>query len=405
MIKSITSVKVSGRLVILRAGFDVPLVEKNNEWEVADDSRIRDILSTLKYLINEGAKIVIISHLDRPEGWDKNKSLWPVAKRLAEILGYRISDKLPDHSAGHICFLSQDITKQDYSGLSRQLQPHDILFLENLRFYPGEEGNDEKFVDLLACYGEVFVNEAFSVAHRKESSTFGLAKKLPAYAGISFLKEIKALERLVKHPQQPFVVIMGGAKIHDKIGTIENLAKHASAILIGGELANTFLSALGYEIGKSKSSDVAVARSVLRDYKHKIILPIDLVVAKSPESPARKTKLEGVSADEMIMDIGPETIRKFSIYIKQAKTLVWNGPVGLIEHRKFAFGSRALAQVFAARSKGRAFGVVGGGETSEVIDQAKVAQFIDHVSMGGGAMLEFLAGKQLPAIKALEKRT
>lgn len=398
MIKSITSVKVSGRRVILRAGFDVPL----ENGKVMDDSRIRDALPTLTYLIEQGAKIIIMSHLDRPDGWQKDKSLWPVAQRLAEILGYKISEKLSDHSAGHICFLSQDITKQDYSDLSRQLQPRDILFLENLRFYPGEEGNDEKFVDLLAEFGEVYVNEAFSVAHRKEASTFGLAKKLPAYAGISFLKEIKALERLVKHPQQPFVVIMGGAKIHDKIGTMENLAKHASAILIGGELANTFLSALGYEIGKSKSSDMAVARAVLRDYKDKIVLPIDLVVAKNPESPARKTRLEEVGPDEMIMDIGPETIRKFSGYIKQAKTLVWNGPVGLIEYRKFAFGSRALARIFAARSKGHAFGVVGGGETAEVLDQAKVCEFIDHVSMGGGAMLEFLAGKQLSAIKALE---
>lgn len=387
--------------MIVRAGFDVPI----KEGQVIDDSRIKDVLPTLKYLIEQGARIVIIAHLGRPEGWQPDKSLKPVAERLAQLLGYKFSvfsGTLPDHSSGQVNFLSEDITKYECADLTRTMRNHDILFLENLRFYAGEETNDEKFVALLASFGDVYVNEAFSVAHRKSASTFGLAKLLPAYAGVSFLQEIKSLERLTKHPASPFVVIMGGAKVHDKIATIEHLAKHADSILIGGELANTFLLALGYDIGKSKFSDVEVARQAWRNYKRKIVLPIDVIVAKSRQGTPRHVKIDKVLPDDMIMDIGPETIRKFSTFIKSAKTLVWNGPLGLIEEPKFSFGSRGIARIFAARSKGYAYGVVGGGETAEVVDQAKVREFIDHVSTGGGAMLEFLSGKQLPAIKILE---
>ncbi len=409
MIKSITSVKVTGRRVIIRAGFDVPL-EKNiqtEQWQVADDTRIRDILPTLNYLIEQKAKIIIMAHLGRPEGWQTEKSLWPVAEKLGELIDYsvtKVSDKLPDYAVAHVNFLTSDITKRDYSRLSQTVEPGSILFLENLRFYKGEEANETKFINLLAGFGDVYVNDAFSAAHRKESSTFGLAAKLPHYAGVDFLKEIQSLNKIIKNPRPPLIVLIGGAKIADKVPTIANLAKYAQAVLIGGATANAFLKAKGYEIGKSKVTDVILAKDLLRQYKDKIILPIDVVVAGDLESKPRLVAVDKVMPNDLILDIGPESIRKFSKIIREGKTLVWNGPFGLIEKPRYAFGSKSIAHIFATRSKGSAFGVIGGGETIEVVDQAKVAEYIDHVSMGGGAMLEFLAGTKLPAIKALEEK-
>ncbi|MEJ0021300.1 MAG: phosphoglycerate kinase [Candidatus Doudnabacteria bacterium] len=372
---------------------------------MADDTRIKDALPTLKYLIKQKARIILLSHLDRPDGHHKNtKSLWPAAEKLGELLGLKvvkIKDHLPDYSVQHINFLPADITKSDYVQMSRDLPGGSILFLENLRFYKGEEDNSEGFIDLLAGFGDVFVNEAFSMAHRREASTFGLARKLPAYAGLSFMKEIRSFSKVMKDPQKPLVMLIGGIKIEDKVGTIHSLAKEASNIIVGGGVANTFLKAHGYEVGKSKTSDIAVARELLRHYKDKIVLPVDIVVATSLEARARVTPIDKVRPEESIFDIGPKSIRKFAGIIKGAKTLVWNGPFGLIEQPRYANGSKALALIFASRSKGRAFGVIGGGETAQVVDQAKVSQFVDHVSTGGGAMLEFLSGKQLPAIKAL----
>jgi phosphoglycerate kinase len=407
MIKSITSVKVASRRVIVRAGFDVPLKKNGHteKWEVADSTRIKDALPTLKYLIEQEARIIIMAHLGRPEGSDPTKSLWTVAENLGEFLDYKvikIKDKLPGENSQTINFLTGDITKENYSGLSKQIPPGSILFLENLRFYPGEKKNDQKFIEILGSFGDIYVDEAFSNAHREDASMFGLAKKLPGYAGISFLKEIKSLERVIKNPAKPLVVMMGGIKIEDKVQTLNNLAKHASHIILGGGLANTFLKAKGFEIGKSKASNVALAKELLRNFKDKIILPVDVVVATNLEAKPRSVMAEKVGVEDMIFDIGPKSIRKFSGIVKEAKTLIWNGPFGLLENARYAHGSKAMAQVFASRSKGKAFGVVGGGETIEAVDQAKVVQFIDHVSTGGGAMLEFLAGKKLPAIKALE---
>ncbi len=406
MIKSITSVKVSGKRVVVRAGFDVQLVTNvhSEEPKVVDDTRIRDILPTLKYLIQQKAKIVIVSHLGRPDGWDTSKSLWPVAEKLAELLNYKplkISDKLPDYPVPHVYFLEADIIKKDYSGYSKKLKAGEILFLENIRFYAGEQSNDPKFIKTLAKFGDVYVDDAFSVVHRKEASTYGLAKSLPHYAGVSLLKEISSLNKLLHNPPHPFVLIMGGAKVVDKAETIKNLAKHADYILVGGALGNSFLNAAGYETGKTKVEDVRLAKELLRNYKPKIVLPSDVLVAMSPEAEARSAEITKVRPGETMYDVGPQTVLKFSQYIKSAKTLVWNGPMGLIEIKKFAFGSNALAQAFAAKARGKAYGVIGGGETIEVIDKMHVADFIDHVSTGGGAMLEYLAGKKLPGIEVL----
>jgi len=393
--------------VIVRAGFDLPL-KKHSEghWGVADDTRVRDVLSTIKYLIAQKAKIIIMSHLGRPEGWDLDKSLWPAAEKLGELLDYKvvkITDHLPNYAIPHVNFLTSDITKHDYADLSHQIKSGEILFLENLRFYPGEMDNDDKFIAKLASFGDVYVEEAFSVAHRKEASTVGLAKKLPAYGGVSLLKEIASLQKIIKHPRSPFVLIMGGIKIEDKVATIHNLAKEAAYIIVGGGIANTFLKAAGFNVGKSKISDVMVAKDLIRNYKAKIVLPIDVVVATSVEAMPRAVNIEHVRSNDIILDVGPKSVRKYAGIIKEAKTLVWNGPFGILENPKYAHGSRAIALMFAMRSKGKAFGMVGGGETIEALHQAKVVEYIDHVSTGGGAMLEFLAGKPLPAIKVLER--
>jgi len=393
MIKSIKSVKVTNRRVIVRAGFDVPIEEDHyGNTVVSDDTRIKDALPTLELLIKQQAKIIIVAHLGRPKGWEKSLSLAPVATKLGELLKAKI------------IFVADDITKKDLSGMSHDIDPGTILFLENIRFYPGEETNDPEFLNTLAAFGDVFVNEAFSVSHRKEVSTYGLASKLPAYAGLGLLKEIEILGRAIRNPAKPFMLMVGGAKIEDKVEVIEFLGKSVSHVLIGGASANTFLKALGYEVGKSKVSDVNLAKHILRNYKEKIVLPIDVVVAESFESEARLVKLDKVQSTDMIYDIGPETIKKYSEYIKTAQTLVWNGPFGLFENPKFATGSKSLARLFASRSKGPAFGIIGGGETVELFDTVGVSHFIDHISTGGGAMLEFLSGKQLPAIKILDTK-
>lgn len=407
MIKPITSVRVSGQRVVVRAGFDVPLKKniQTEEWEVADDARIKDALPTLEYLLEAGARVVIISHLDRPEGWDGDKSLWPAAVTLGELLQVktvRVEERLPDYAVPQLYFLPADITKHDYSDLTRAMRAGDILFLENLRFYPGEADNNDRFIQVLAKFGDLFVNEAFSVSHRLEASTYGIAWKMPAYAGISFAKELRNLGRILRQPVQPMVVLIGGAKIADKVETINNLARHASHILLGGVLANAFLRAKGYEVGQSKVAEVALARQLARNFQEKLVLPVDVVVAKSIEDLPRCVTVDKILPSDMIFDVGPETIRKFAEYIKTAQTLVWNGPFGMIEVKKYAFGTESLARIFAARSQGRAYGVAGGGETVEAFDAAGASPFVDHMSTGGGAMLEFLAGKKLPAIKALE---
>jgi phosphoglycerate kinase len=409
MIKPITSVKLAGRRVLIRVGFDVPLEElKSGGRKVADDARIRAALPTIEYLVKQKARVIIISHLGRPDGeWKKDFSMVPAAQKLAELMGRKfveVKNKLPSYKApSHVFFLTEDITLDDYSKLSQDLPEGEILFLENLRFYAGEEENDPSFVKTLAKYGDLYVNEAFSVAHRKASSTVGIAQKLPGYAGQGLMREISGLSKAIRRPQQPVVSIMGGAKIADKIDTINFLAGISKNILIGGAIANSFLKALGYEIGNSKAAEIPLAKQLLRHYKDKIVLPVDLVVAKYDDSPSRAITPDKVRPEEYIYDIGPETVRKFSKYIKEGKTLIWNGPMGMIEKKKFAFGSAAIAQVFASRTKGKAYGVVGGGESVEVVNNAKVAEFIDHVSTGGGAMLEFMSGKTLPAIKALDK--
>jgi 3-phosphoglycerate kinase len=409
MIKPITSVDVKGRRVLLRAGLNVPLKKnaESEEWEVADDSRIRDVLDTIIYLIQNQSKVIIMAHLGRPDGWDKSKSLFPVAQKLGELIGYnviKVENKLSDYPVPHINFLGADITVSDYSDLSEKLKNGDILFLENIRYYRQEKEHGEEFVETLAKFGEIYVNDSFSVDHRTDVSVFGVAQKLPSYGGVKLLKEISALNRILRNPKSPMIVMIGGTKISDKIDAIHNLIKNVDHVLIGGAPGNTFLKARGYEVGKSKVAEIEMAKELLRNYADKIVLPVDVVVDKSSGGRVKAVKVEQVAPSDVILDIGPMTIKKYAEYIKQAKTLVWSGPFGLIEKKPFDFGSISLSLIFASRAKGAAYGVVGGGETAEMIRMAKVSEFIDHISSGGGAMLQFLSGKSLPGIKVLEQK-
>jgi phosphoglycerate kinase len=409
MIKSISTVNVEGKCVILRAGFDVPLkkLKEKEVFAVADNTRIRDALKTINYLVKRKAKIVIISHLDRPNGQHMpEKSMWPVAEELGRLIKVKtviIAGKFPQYQIPHIYFLSADITSRDFSGLAKKMKPGDVLFLENLRFYPGEEENSNLFVEALSRYGEIYVNEAFSVAHRMAASTYGLPLKLKSYAGISLGNELSSLDRLLKRPKQPFVVVMGGVKVSDKVDTINHLGIGAEKLLLGGAIGNGFIKAFGYEVGRSLAAEQHICSELLRNFRDKIVLPEDVVVARSEEDDARVVSLDKVKPYETIYDIGPKTVNRFTKEIRSAKTIVWNGPLGKIEVPKFSFGSKAVARAIAQVGKRKAFTVVGGGETAEVVSMAKAAEFIDHVSTGGGALLEYLAGKELPALKALSQ--
>lgn len=399
---------VPGRTVLLRTGFDVPM----NGVRVADDFRIRSAAATVNYLVAQRCKVVILSHLGRPDGWDPTLSLLPAAERLAELLGRKIlilkkeEMRLPDYAVPHIYFLRHDILHADMPSLLRQMREKDLAILENLRFYPGEKGNDPDFSARLASYGEIFVNEAFSNCHRYDASMTGVAGLLPAGAGLALQAEVRALSRLMKSPKNPFVVMMGGVKLADKAPALLNLARMANTVVLGGGLANLFLKVRGFQIGKSvwsEKDELSLAKRLLRDHASKIKLPMDLVVSSSTAGEPEVVPVDKVKTSQMILDIGPKTILAYSRILKEGKTLLWSGALGYFEKPSFSHGTFALARLFAARSRGLAFGVAGGGQTVEAVQRLGLGEFIDHLSTGGGAMLEFLAGKKLPALEVLQK--
>lgn len=382
---------LKGKRALLRVDFNVPLA-KGGKIPPEAEQRIREGLPTIQKLVKSGAKTVIVSHLGRPEGPDKKLSLAPVVKHLAALLGKKVlfvADSLED---------DEKVEKKLAS-----MKNGDVAVLENIRFYKGEEKNSLFFARRLASLGDLFINDAFAVAHREAASNAGLANLLPSAAGLLMEKEVHGLSKLLSKPSRPFIVLMGGAKISTKLPTLEYLFKVADTVLIGGGMANSFFKAKGYKVGKSlvSNEDISLAKRLLKSKK--LVLPSDVLVTTSLAGKAdvRVAAPDDIRQNEYVVDIGTQTMRDYALTLKQAETIVWNGPVGLFEVKKFSYGSTILGRVIAARSSGKAYGVVGGGETVECLQLTGMAEYVDHVSTGGGAMLDFLAGKTLPGLKPL----
>lgn len=405
MLKYLKNSSIKNKTVLLRVDVNVPILQ----GEVADAFRIEQIVPTVELLLTNKNKVVICGHLGRPKGKEKEFSLKPAAEKLAEFLRLKFVEtdhKVPDYHAPHFIFYTGDVRQEKHQKQIVSLPQKDVVMLENLRFYEGEEENDAMFSKKLAGLAEVYVNDAFGVDHRESASTVGVTRYLPCYAGLLLEKEIKSLEAVVKAPKKPFVLMMGGIKLSDKVETLTHLGKKADHLLLGGGIATLFFKAKGFEVGESKIEEAAVktAWQLEKNFKNKIVLPLDVVVADKSmhKDSIRSTEPFRVGKNEVILDAGPKTILEWSKYIKSAKTLVWNGPLGLFEKSPFHHATMALARLIGGRGKGKAFAVVGGGETVDAVRLAHQFSHIDHVSTGGGAMLEFLAGKKLPGIEALK---
>ena len=388
--QTIRDVAWEGKRALVRVDFNVPL----DGARIADDTRIRAALPTIEALREGGASVVLMSHLGRPKGRvDPRYSLAPVARHLSELLGTEVA-------------LLPDCVGPEVEAAVRRLRPGQVVTLENLRFHPEEEANDPAFARGLAALGDVYGNAAVGTARRAHGSTEGVAHLLPAVVGLLMERELAALGRALGQAERPFVTILGGAKVSDKIGVIENLLAKVDALLIGGGMANTFLAAQGHPIGKSlaEPEKAELARDLLRraaDRNVTLALPVDVVVAPemSAEAPRRTVGIDEVPADEAIFDIGPRTIARYRELLADPKTVVWNGPMGVFEVAPFAAGTRAIAEAVAGSG---AFTVVGGGDSVAALEEAGLADRISHVSTGGGASLEFLEGRELPGVAALQ---
>ena len=384
--KTVRDVDLKGKRVLMRADFNVPL----DGSTITDDTRIQAALPTIRHILDNGASLVLMSHLGRPKGTVKPElSLKPVADHLSELLDTSVT-------------MAPDVIGDEVKALADDLEPGDVLLLENTRFYAGEKANDPEYAAQLAALGDLFVNDAFGTAHRAHASTIGVTDELEAVAGFLIEKEIAFLGKAVSHPESPYVVILGGAKVSDKIGVIENMLNKADTILIGGGMANTFFKAQGLEMGDSLVEDDALttATELMDKAAGKLILPVDAVVADAFDNDANHKVVE-VSAVEpgwRILDIGPKTVELFRRTLESAKTVAWNGPMGVFEMSNFAKGTFAVAETLAEID---AVTIIGGGDSASAVKQAGVADDVSHVSTGGGASLEFLEGKELPGIAAL----
>ena len=391
-IRSFRDADVRGKRVLVRVDFNVPL----DGSEIRDDTRVQAALPTIRALRDAGARIILASHLGRPKGKvDPKYSIGPVGKHLSSLLGVQIP-------------VAADVVGDSARGRASGLEPGQVMLLENLRFEPGEEKNDSQFVSKLADLADIYVNDAFGAAHRAHASTTGVAGKLPSYAGDLMLREIEALRKLVDRPRGGFVAIIGGAKVSDKIRVLERLVERVETLIIGGGMANTFLFEAGLEVGVSLTEPDAVSASTAirqeaKRHKTRLLLPVDAIVATSIDSSAtHSVPVTRVLADSGIYDIGPETTEIFSKAIEAARTIFWNGPMGVFEHDQFAKGTIAVAHAVAESD---AYSVVGGGDSVASIKQAGIADQVSHVSTGGGASLEFIEGRELPGIIALEQQS
>jgi len=392
VVRTVNQIELKGKRVFIRVDFNVPLNEKN---EITDDTRIVQSLATIRSVIEGGGKAILASHLGRPKGKrDPKYSLAPVAERLSRLLGKKVT-------------LASDCIGEEVQKQIEGMKAGDVLLLENVRFHSEEEKNDESFSKALASLCDVYVNDAFGSAHRAHASTEGMTRYVKIVAaGFLMMKEVESLEKALVSPQKPYVAILGGAKVSDKIGVIENLLDKVTTLLVGGGMAYTFLRAKGFGVGKSlvEEGQIGFSTSLLERAREKVkfLLPQDHIAAERMDVQAKReiVKNEKIPSDWICLDIGPETVKVFSEEIKSAKTIVWNGPMGVFEMEPFSQGTFAIAKAVAGSS---AFSIVGGGDSVAAVNKAGVAEKIGHISTGGGASLEFLEGKKLPGIEALRR--
>ena len=387
--RSYRDVDVRGKRVLVREDLNVPL----QDGAVADDTRIRAALPTLRDLSRRGARVIVMSHLGRPKGRvDPALSLRAVAARLSELLGRPVG-------------FAEDCVGDPAKRAVAELRDGDLLLLENVRFHPGDEANDASFAARLGELGDLYVNDAFAASHRAHASVVGVADHLPAYAGELMLAELGALHRALDDPRRPLVAIVGGAKVSTKAGVLRNLLPKVDSLLIGGAMANTFLKAEGREVGTSLVEDEALdeARAVVSMGGARLALPVDAVCARKPEAgqETRVFRVEAVEPGWMMLDIGPETQERFSERVRDAGTVVWNGPVGVSEVADFSAGTRALGEAIAGSN---AYSLLGGGDTAAAVEQLGLAGRFSHISTGGGATLEYLEGRDLPGVVALDRK-
>ena len=391
--KTIKDIDLKGKRVFVRCDFNVPMDENQN---ITDNRRIVSALPTIKYLIEQGCKIVLSSHLGRPKGeFKKEFSLAPVAKELSKQLGQEV-------------LMAEDVVGESAHKLAENLQPGQVMLLENVRFHKEETDNDPEFAKKLASFGEIFVNDAFGTAHRAHASTEGISHYLPSVSGFLIEKELKFLGDALNNPERPFVAILGGAKVSDKIGVIDSLLEKVDTLMIGGGMAYTFFKAQGYEVGNSicELDKLDLAKQAMEKAKEKgvkLMLPVDTKIGKEfkPDTESKTVAWTEIPEGWEGFDIGEKTIEMFKDELKSAKTVVWNGPLGLFEFDQFAIGTNAIAHALAELD---ATTIIGGGDSAAAVEKAGLADKMTHISTGGGASLEFLEGKKLPGIECLQDK-
>jgi phosphoglycerate kinase len=391
--KTVKDIDVRGKKVLVRVDFNVPL---NENKEITDDTRMVAAMPTIKYLLENNAKVILCSHLGRPKGVaNPDFSLAPLVARLEQLSGVKV-------------IFAKDCVGPEAKAAADSVKEGEIVLLENLRFHKEETANDPAFAKELASLADVYVNDAFGTAHRAHASTAGVTKYLPAVAGFLIQKELDFLGKALENPERPFIAILGGAKVKDKIGVIENLMQIVDCLIIGGGMANTFVAAQGYEIGKSlfDPETLDTAKKIIADAKRKgikILFPVDFVVADEFSADAKNTivPVESIPQNMMTMDIGPSTRMLFATELKQAKTILWNGPMGVFEMPTFAAGTKAVAQ---ALSEAQGITIIGGGDSAAAVKKLGFADKMTHISTGGGASLEYMEGKELPGIAALNDK-
>ena len=392
--KTVRDIDVTGKKVLVRCDFNVPLDKETGE--ITDNRRIRAAIPTIQYLIDHNAKVILCSHLGRPKGeFNLKYSLKPVAEELSKLLGKEVK-------------LAKDVIGEDAEKLTSEIKEGEVVLLENVRFHKEEEENNPEFAKKLASFAEIYVNDAFGTAHRAHATTAGVADYLPAVSGFLIEKELEFLGNALDNPERPFVAILGGAKVSDKIGVIENLLDKVDTLIIGGGMAYTFYKAQGHSIGTSicEEDKIDLAKDILNKAKEKnvkILLPVDNHVSAEYSNEAEDKFIESTEIPEgfMGLDIGPETIKIFKEAIENAKTVVWNGPLGVTEFSKFEEGTKAIAEALANT---KAVTVIGGGDSAGAVEKFGLADKMTHISTGGGASLEFLEGKVLPGIACLNNK-